>query len=270
MDKLEIFCVTDVSSKLLEKLNLNLVGVGKKKFSKKYISVKKGVNIQKKEKHYSELTFHYWFWKNKLKKYDQKTWIGFSQKRRFWIKNKCKITSFETLKSNLLNKIPLEWKNYNSVICKSISVKKPKKIKLLKRGWKNLILDPQIMFKEKKQTVELHFDMFHGFGFLKKAIEVMNDNDRNEFSKYVKSKNKFNANIMYISKKDILDKWFKDLFTWLSECEKIFGFNLSGYDNQRIYAFLAERYASFWFKKYSKPITWHWTFFDITKWKNEI
>ena len=24
-------------------------------------------NIQKKEKHYSEKTFHYWFWKNKLK-----------------------------------------------------------------------------------------------------------------------------------------------------------------------------------------------------------
>ena len=27
-------------------------------------------NIQKKEKYYSELTFHFWFWKNKLKKYN--------------------------------------------------------------------------------------------------------------------------------------------------------------------------------------------------------
>ena len=71
---------------------------------------------------------------------------------------------------------------------------------------------------------------------------------------------------MYISKKDILNKWFNDSFSWLAECEKIFGFNnLSGYDTQRIYAFLAERYASFWFKKYSKPIAWHWAFFDITK-----
>ena len=125
MGKLKIFCVTDVSSKLLEKLNLNLVGVGKKNFSKKYISVKKGINIQKKEKYYSELTFHYWFWQNKLKNYDKKTWIGFSQKRRFWIKNKIKITSFEKLKNNLLTKVPPEWKNYDSVICKSISVKKP-------------------------------------------------------------------------------------------------------------------------------------------------
>ena len=94
----------------------------------------------------------------------------------------------------------------------------------------------------------------------------MNVKDRNEFATYVNSKNKFNPNIMYISKKDILNKWFNDLFSWLSECEKIFGFNnLSGYDTQRIYAYLAERYASFWFKKYAKPITWHWAFFDITK-----
>ena len=32
-----------------------------------------------------------------------------------------------------------------------------------------------------------------------------------------------------ISKKKILNKWFKDLFKWLFRCEKIFGFeNLDG------------------------------------------
>ena len=55
---------------------------------------------------------------------------------------------------------------------------------------------------------------------------------------------------MFISKKKIIDKWFKSLFSWLFSCEKEFGLkNLKGYDQQRLYAYLAERYLSFWFKK---------------------
>ena len=90
MNKLKIFCVTNEKLNYLENLPLTLVGVGKKKFPKKYINCLKGKNIQNKEKNYSELTFHYWFWKNKLAKFDKNTWIGFSQKRRFWVKNKKK------------------------------------------------------------------------------------------------------------------------------------------------------------------------------------
>ena len=61
MNSLNIFCVTDKPLKYLEDLNIKLVGVGKRKFSQKYITCLKGNNIQKKEKYYSELTFHYWF-----------------------------------------------------------------------------------------------------------------------------------------------------------------------------------------------------------------
>ena len=47
-----------------------------------------------------------------------------------------------------------------------------------------------------------------------------------------------------------MNRWYEDLFEWLFECEKIFGFkSLQGYDTTRLYAFLAERYLSFWFKK---------------------
>ena len=65
---------------------------------------------------------------------------------------------------------------------------------------------------------------------------------------------------------EILDNWFKDLFKWLFKCEKIFGFKkLSGYDQQRLYAYLAERYLPFWFKKYSKAKELNWVFFDPLK-----
>ena len=34
------------------------------------------------------------------------------------------------------------------------------------------------------------------------------------------------------------------------KCENVFGFNkLEGYETTRIYAYLAERYLSYWFKK---------------------
>ena len=57
---------------------------------------------------------------------------------------------------------------------------------------------------------------------------------------------------MYIKKK-LLDKWFKDLFSGYLINEKIFGFkNLAGYDQQRLYAYLAERYLPFWFKNIVK------------------
>ena len=264
MNKLKIFCVTDVSSKLLEKLNLNLVGVGKKKFSKKYISVKKGINIQKKEKHYSELTFHYWFWKNKLSKYKANTWIGFCQKRRFWLKENVKVGSIRSLKKNMLLKVPKKWKFFDSIICKPISVNNPKKMKILKRGWKNLIKDPSIFLSTSKQTIKLHFDMHHGFGVLDKAIDQMQSKDREEFRYFVSTKNKFNPHIMFISKKKILYKWFNDLFKWLFKCEKVFGIKkLKGYDQERLYAYLAERYLSFWFKKYTKYLESPWTFIDI-------
>ena len=68
MKNLEIYCVTNKSIKFLEKTGYKLAAVGKEKFSKKYIKCNKKKNIYYKEKYYSELTFHYWFWKNMLKK----------------------------------------------------------------------------------------------------------------------------------------------------------------------------------------------------------
>ena len=68
---------------------------------------------------------------------------------------------------------------------------------------------------------------------------------------------------MYISKSIVLDKWFRTLFNWLFKCEGLFGFEkLKGYDTGRLYAYLAERYASFWFKKYTRFKEQSWVFID--------
>ena len=38
--------------------------------------------------------------------------------------------------------------------------------------------------------------------------------------------------------------------------ELVFGFDLHGYSKTRIYAFLAERYLSYWFTKNTKSLSW--------------
>ena len=163
----------------------------------------------------------------------------------------------------MLLKVPKKWKFFDSIVCKPISVHNPKKMKILKRGWKNLIEDPSIFLNSNKQTIKLHFDMHHGFGVLDKAIDQMQSNDREEFRYFVNTQNKFNPHIMFIAKPKIIKLWFSTLFPWLEKCEKTFGFkNLKGYETTRIYAYLAERYQSFWFKKYTKFKEHPWIFVD--------
>ena len=109
--------------------------------------------------------------------------------------------------------------------------------------------------------------MHHGYGNLDKAIDLMNINDREDFREYVNTQNSFSPNNMFIAKKEIADKWFGDVFSWLFKYEKVLGFkNLKGYET-RIYAYLAERYLSFWFKKYTRSIEWPWVFVDLTELK---
>ena len=85
MNKLKIYCVTDKRLPFLEHSIYELCAVGKHFSSKNYLNANTKKNIFDKEKYYSELTFHYWYWQN-LMNLHQDEWVGFCQKRRFWIK----------------------------------------------------------------------------------------------------------------------------------------------------------------------------------------
>jgi len=254
---LMIYCVTNKDLNFLRNLEYNLAGVGKNKFSDRYINSNNLDNIFYKEEFYSELTFHYWFWKNELKKFIHRDdlWIGFCQKRRFWIKsdNNKELINVDNLNDHLITNIDLKLDNYESIICNPIYISGAKKIKIIKRGWRNLIRNPSIIFNNKKETISVHFDIHHGYKNLEKASKLLDDSDKNDFLSYINNKTFFNPHIMCIARPEILDKWFCSLFPWLEKCEKEFGFkNLKGYDTMRLYAYLAERYLSFWFKKYTK------------------
>ena len=85
MSNLKIYCVTNKKLDYLEKLPLNLVGVGNENFSNIYLKCNEKDNIYHKEKFYSELTFHYWYWKNLLQ-LEKNEWVGFCQKEDFGLR----------------------------------------------------------------------------------------------------------------------------------------------------------------------------------------
>ena len=84
---------------------------------------------------------------------------------------------------------------------------------------------------------------------LDKAIDLLDDQNRNEFRDFVNKRNSFNRENLFFVNQKLMDSYFQSVFDWLAKCEKIFGFNLHGYGKKRIYAFLAERYISYWFQK---------------------
>ena len=135
-------------------------------------------------------------------------------------------------------------------------------ISLLKHAKKKFLLNPSYFIKS-NQNIKLHFDVFHGDGLIDKAINVLDETDRKDFKEFILNENSFNReNLFFCRSKKIMNDYFESIFNWLRKCEDIFGFNLNGYARTRIYAFLAERYLSYWFNKYTNALTWPIFFYD--------
>ena len=64
-------------------------------------------------------------------------------------------------------------------------------MKVFKYGKKNLLLNPGAIFK-KNRTIKFQFDMFHGNGVLDKAIDLLDDENRNDFKKFVNTETSYN------------------------------------------------------------------------------
>ena len=265
MKKAKIYCLC-LENNLLDKVkNLQYlpVGLGTNNFSDGWLTDKSGKNISDKNPYYGEYTFHYWLWKNHLDNISDDEWIGFCAYRRFWQNNNEKLQEKFQFQNSILKQIPEEWENYQVILGNKISIDGIKWMKVLKYGKKNLFLNPGAIFK-KNRTIKFQFDMFHGNGVLDKAIDLLDDENKNDFKKFVNTETSYNQGNMFICKsKSIMKNYYETLFTWLKKCEDIFGFDLKGYGNIRIYAFLAERFLPYWFNKNTKVKEWPIFFYDL-------
>ena len=93
------------------------VGLGEKNFGNNWHRDNSGENISKKNKNYAELTYHYWFWKNYLDKYDGE-WIGFCHYRKFWSlkSHSSEDINYNSLGSQVLKKIPNDYNEYETIL----------------------------------------------------------------------------------------------------------------------------------------------------------
>ncbi len=267
----KIFCMCLHSHHLknLKELDYIPVGLGKNDFSSEWIRDNTGENISYKNSYYGEYTFYYWVWKNLLDNFNGDTWIGFSGYRYHWSKhNKIhsdqlnKVISKENFKEYILREIPSEWNNYEVVLGDKMYVNNWKFSKIFKHAKKEFFKNPKFFIK-KNQNIKLHFDVFHGNGFMDKAITFLDQSEKKDFQDFVNNESSFNReNLFFCKSSKIMNSYFKSVFNWLERCEKEFGFNLEGYSLKRIYAFLAERYLSYWFQKYTKHLNWPIFFYD--------
>ena len=263
-----MFCLSIEPKHLnaIKELNYLPVGLGQNNFTAEWFLDNSGENISKKNKNYGEYTFHYWLWKNYLDKVKE-GWIGFCQYRKFWSLDKKDLlpTSFDELESLVLKNIPNLYEEFDVILAEESFVNKFKPMKFLKRGFNLLLKNPSFLFNKNKRNIKFHFDLWHGSDYLRRAIELLDNNDRVDFNNFVNTKISFNPHNMFICKsKKILRDYYSTVFPWLKRCEEEFGFeNLSGYGQTRIYGFLAERFMSYWFQKNTKYKTMSVIYYDI-------
>ena len=274
MKNITMYCLSiyEHTLPIIKSLGYIPVGLGNKNFSKEWLKDNSGDNISHKNKYYGEYSFHYWFWKNKLPELEDGSWVGFCAYREFWGNKNSK--NKDNLSDVVLRDIPNEWNNFDAIIGEHRtfnSLKELKFSKIIKHGLISFLRNPSVLFnKHGKINIRLQFDMMHGNGNLDKAINLLDDENRDEFRNFTRNEYTFARGNMFICKsKKIISKYYESLFPWLERCEKIFGFDLKGYGMTRIYAFLGERYLSYWFTKHTKHLLWPVVFYDTNKKINE-
>ena len=271
MNSHKIFCMCLNSHHLenLKKLEYIPVGLGKQNYDSEWFRDNTGDNISSKNPFYGEYTFYYWIWKNFLNDYPDNQWLGFCGYRYHWSQKSTicseeinKIVNKENFQDYVLKQIPLEWNDYDVILGEEMIINNWKFSKIFKHAPRKFLMNPKLFFK-KNQNIKLHFDVFHGEGIMDKAISCLDKKEKADFEIFVNQKNSFNReNLFFCKSKKLMNDYFSSVFTWLEKCENEFGFELEGYSLKRLYAFLAERYLSYWFQKYSKYKSWPIFFYD--------
>ena len=274
MKNLSMFCLSLYGEHLnnLKKINYIPVGLGENNFNNEWLRDNTKQNISNKNKYYGEYTFHYWFWKNMIDEISDKNWIGFCAYRRYWANHNNmksnelnKIINNQNFREHVLQDVKNDWSNYETILGESIPFGKIKLSKIIKNGGIKSILRNLNSFIKNQTTVKFHFDIFHGNKKIDKAIDLLEMKERSDFRIFINNQS-FNKENMFICRsKKIIKEYYNSVFPWLQRCENIFGFNLNAWHEIRIYAFLAERYLSYWFNKYTRVKEWPIFFYDTKK-----
>ena len=68
------------------------------------------------------------------------------------------------------------------------------------------------MFKKEKRNIKYHFDIFHGEGHLESAINLLDQEHKEDFKNFVETRSSFNPHNMFVCKRIHLKKYYETLF----------------------------------------------------------
>ena len=229
--KLKIFCNTIKYYRIIDKLPKYIIplGLGNAKFPAHWLTEKSGKNIIQLNKYYGEATGIYWIWKNYLNNFSSEDFIGFCQYRRLWLDG----LYFNKQKSNSASLYSKLLKEDNEIL----------------ENTETVLLQPLIL---KNENLFEQFEKIYGKNILGNCIQIIPEEDREDFLKFLKG-NKLSICNMFITKTKIFEKYCQSMFVWIDKCyEYCKKENLLSGTNIRLPIFIIERYTSYWFEKYSK------------------
>ena len=146
-------------------------------------------------------------------------WIGFCAYREYW-GNKKKMTPNSKIEDVVIKEIPAEWNKFDTIIGEHKYINDLKLSKLIKHGLWSLARNPSAIFKSNR-NIRFHFDMWHGNGNLDKAINLLDDENRETFREYTKKNISFSRGNMFVCRsKKIINDYYNSIFPWLNEMRK--------------------------------------------------
>jgi hypothetical protein len=226
-------------------------------------------NISVKFFSYADLVGHYYIWKNFLDKYNQDSWIGFSQYRRLWIKNKiARDIQLNLLERIILTDIDESWNEYDAIIPPAFFFRKKKKEIV-----RNILLFPIkrdiSLFKYKTTVLDQFAQSLGPFGkdLIFEIIQYLPASESYDFLEFLKSRTHLSAHGMYISKVKIINQYSNLIFEWFLKCENVINKNnnLPLIKNSRIFQYINERFLDYWFSKYYKVLRWPMVMYNENK-----
>jgi hypothetical protein len=111
----------------------------------------------------------------------------------------------------------------------------------------------KLKFPWESLTLLEQFELEHDKQSLLTAINLLPDEHKQGFINYLDGY-KMSPYNMYITTSSVLNNYFEVLFSWLLKLEKFIEYKNKSAYQARLPGFISERFASYFFNKFHKPI----------------
>lgn len=249
---MKMFCITHKRVDWLEDVGvIPLVVGGAPDVPRHWLRDDSLDNISKKNKNYCELTGQYWVWRNVLPTLGDDELVGFCHYRRFFSLDDVPKLKSTVGREELVNLSDESWERVFKTTGASVILAEPERLPSLALNRRLKLIRQQgvrISALWRPSCLWYQFALHHDPMDLVRAIQALDGTAHQvPFKEYLLRPNRMHSYNMYVASKKAISDYFDVLFPWLSRCEDLI--NLEGRTpyQARIFGFLAERFASYYF-----------------------